>query len=562
MSDKERKDLTELLSRPPVKLIIVGEVKTGKSTLWNAILGQAIFPSDAAPCTSRITVVRYANPPTVKLTIPSDITMSAELKQKVEAFETDGARQLAAAGGDGKIPDVLVARGKTGDAELEELISKVRQVEVGLTNTVLAHGLVTIDSPGLNESSALNELTLQHMKTADNVLFVFNASQGGFVDSSNETIQVATSNLDTSSHARGFDPLFVLNKIDMLRPEADEEDDDEERREKEETYQERLSSVCKYTFTQLKAKNTFPSVIAAQDFKSCRTLLPISAYNALQRIKKKKTVPKEFLAFMDAFHDFTQGQIFRPLVKAGDALEQHTGAFAKNLLEMQSSQHKFSEGKLAQIPKALHLVQQLTNTFVNDVTHRQQLLSAVTASLNLSRDWFVAKAQDWKSVLEADRVPSVSAQAKDDEARKLLSYLSTELTKHLATMENVKAERDNLQRMLESYSKDVVAKLKAVSADVGKLPSLSQALECSFEGPNSAVPTMGMARRNRKKVDAARYILAVPTLGVSLLARVKEPKWQTTKSWSDFKQVAAEHFFAAMDANDLTSACTHARHTA
>jgi hypothetical protein len=79
-------------------------VKTGKSTLWNAILGQSIFPSDAAPCTSRITVVRYANPPTVKLTIPAGVTMSAELTRKVAKFEADGAAQLAAAGGDGKIP--------------------------------------------------------------------------------------------------------------------------------------------------------------------------------------------------------------------------------------------------------------------------------------------------------------------------------------------------------------------------------------------------------------------------------------------------------------------------
>ena len=65
---------------------IVAQVKTGKSTLWNAILNRDLFPSAATACTSRLTVVKYAPVPYVKLTPPAG-GIDPTLAPKISAFE-------------------------------------------------------------------------------------------------------------------------------------------------------------------------------------------------------------------------------------------------------------------------------------------------------------------------------------------------------------------------------------------------------------------------------------------------------------------------------------------
>ena len=139
-----REDIKRLLGHRPLKLMIVGERSTGKSTLWNALLNRRpsetnlahLLPTNAKGCTSRITVLKWAAEPCINLVYTSRAVTSAQATA-VAALERDLTAELVRSwnelaessaleeGGDvvdvadhdgstGKslVPEMLVARGK------------------------------------------------------------------------------------------------------------------------------------------------------------------------------------------------------------------------------------------------------------------------------------------------------------------------------------------------------------------------------------------------------------------------------------------------------------------
>ncbi|HAZ42933.1 MAG TPA: hypothetical protein DDW76_13515 [Cyanobacteria bacterium UBA11369] len=50
---------TQNLRRGVFRLLVLGDMKRGKSTLLNALLGENLLPSDVNPCTAVLTVLRY-----------------------------------------------------------------------------------------------------------------------------------------------------------------------------------------------------------------------------------------------------------------------------------------------------------------------------------------------------------------------------------------------------------------------------------------------------------------------------------------------------------------------
>lgn len=59
-SDIEDLDLaSKNLKSGVFRLLILGDMKRGKSTLLNALIGENLLPSDVNPCTALLTVLRY-----------------------------------------------------------------------------------------------------------------------------------------------------------------------------------------------------------------------------------------------------------------------------------------------------------------------------------------------------------------------------------------------------------------------------------------------------------------------------------------------------------------------
>jgi hypothetical protein len=158
----------------------LGQFKRGKSTVINALLGEAVLPSGVAPVTSVVTVVRF------------------------------GERRARVRLGSRGWRDVPIAdlRLYVSEADNPENWKNVTAVEVFCPNPVLEHGLCLVDTPGIGSVFACNtEETRAFIPQIDAAIVVLG---GDPPISGDELAQID----DVCKRVR--DIVFVLNKSDRL----------------------------------------------------------------------------------------------------------------------------------------------------------------------------------------------------------------------------------------------------------------------------------------------------------------------------------------------------------
>jgi hypothetical protein len=102
----------------PLQLAVAGRIKSGKSTVVNALIGRRVAPTDVRECTRLVTRFQYGT------------------VDRVEVVHTDGTRRTLPYDADGLVPREL------GD------VDTIAYVDAFLTNAVLRTATV-IDTPGL-----------------------------------------------------------------------------------------------------------------------------------------------------------------------------------------------------------------------------------------------------------------------------------------------------------------------------------------------------------------------------------------------------------------------------
>ena len=124
------------------RLLVLGDMKRGKSTFLNALLGENLLHSDVNPCTALITVLRFGAQKKVTVYFnncksPEELDIIAFKHQytidPTEAHKLEQEKKQA-------FPDVDYA-----------------VVEYPLP--LLEKGIEIVDSPGLNDTEARNELS-------------------------------------------------------------------------------------------------------------------------------------------------------------------------------------------------------------------------------------------------------------------------------------------------------------------------------------------------------------------------------------------------------------------
>ena len=121
-----------LLMHPRSKVLVAGVRNVGKSTFWNAILKtKDLLPTSALGCTSRVTLIKYAEQPEATLTLRAGSGIDAERKLDVERRVGEDISGTLSAGQPMKLPDWLVGRGDIAP-DLRDVVESVLQVEVGL----------------------------------------------------------------------------------------------------------------------------------------------------------------------------------------------------------------------------------------------------------------------------------------------------------------------------------------------------------------------------------------------------------------------------------------------
>ena len=108
----------------PLQLAVAGRIKSGKSTLVNALIGRRVAPTDVGECTRLVTRFQYGT------------------VDRIEVVHTDGSRTTLPFAADGGIP-----------ANLGLDLAGVSHLEAYLTSALLSD-ITVIDTPGLGSTDA------------------------------------------------------------------------------------------------------------------------------------------------------------------------------------------------------------------------------------------------------------------------------------------------------------------------------------------------------------------------------------------------------------------------
>lgn len=252
------------------RLLVLGDMKRGKSTFLNALIGERLLPSDVNPCTAVLTVLRYGAEKTV--------TVHFNDGKSPQQLDFDSFKHKYT---------IDPAEAKRLEAEKKPAFPDVSHAVVEYPLPLLEKGIEIIDSPGLNDTEARNELSLGYVNNCHAILFVMRASQPCTLGERRY--------LENYIKGRGLSVFFLVNAWDQVKEALIDPDDEVELREAE----ERLHKVFKANLAEY-------CVVDGQDIYDER-VFAISSIQALRKRLKNPAASLQgtgFTEFMAALNIF------------------------------------------------------------------------------------------------------------------------------------------------------------------------------------------------------------------------------------------------------------------
>ena len=182
------------------RLLVLGDMKRGKSTFLNALIGENLLPSDVNPCTALLTILRYG--PEKQITVHFLDGQAPEVLD-VEAFKQRYTIDPSEA-------KKLEAGGKLAFPNVSHAIAEYPL-------PLLKKGIEIVDSPGLNDTEARNELSLGYIHSCHAILFLLRATQ--------PCTLAERRYLETYLEGRGLSVFFLINAWDQIKESLIDPDD-------------------------------------------------------------------------------------------------------------------------------------------------------------------------------------------------------------------------------------------------------------------------------------------------------------------------------------------------
>lgn len=291
--ERECEDISiasENLRKGVFRLMVLGDLKRGKSTFLNALIGENILPSDVNPCTALLTILRYGKEKNVTVYFkegkPPERLDFGKFKEKY-TIEAKEAKQL--------------------EELKEQAFPDVDYAVVEYPLPLLEKGIEIVDSPGLNDTESRNELSLNYINNCHAILFVFRATQPCTLEEKRY--------LENYIKGRGLTVFFLINAWDEIRKGIIDPDNIEALTEAENTlrqvFQTNLTDYC-----QVDGKNIYPERV-----------FEISSLNALRRRLKNPEDGLEgtgLTEFMTALNKFLTQEKAIAQIRQAKTIAQQT----------------------------------------------------------------------------------------------------------------------------------------------------------------------------------------------------------------------------------------------
>lgn len=176
------------------RLLVLGDVNRGKSTILNAILGEEVLPHDAVSCTAIITIIRYGEQKQVELHY-NDNTF--------KVIDIDTFNQTYTLSTDESMRKLEEGKG---------VFANLKHAIIEYPSPLLKEGVEFIDSPGLNDTKQHDKLSLGYIQSCQAALFVFDASASA--------TKVEREYIENYLQNSGLTVFYLLNRWDTIRSNA------------------------------------------------------------------------------------------------------------------------------------------------------------------------------------------------------------------------------------------------------------------------------------------------------------------------------------------------------
>ena len=182
ITKKDVEDKKQQLENEHFFVSITGQIKAGKSTLINALIfGNEIIPADDTPHTAKITLLKYAPKPSIKVEFYTNEEWN-NLKNQKEYFDEYIKPDVENAIENGVLPTNVLDTIKEDNIEnLEEYVAKdgkytpfVNLVSVYYPNEILKE-VTIVDTPGINDPNPIRDKVAKEWikKTNANIYAIY-----------------------------------------------------------------------------------------------------------------------------------------------------------------------------------------------------------------------------------------------------------------------------------------------------------------------------------------------------------------------------------------------------
>jgi GTPase SAR1 family protein len=333
------------------RLMVLGDMKRGKSTFLNALIGENLLPSDVNPCTALLTILRYGQ------------------EKKVTVYFNNGTAPEQLEFADFKTRYTIdPAEAKSLEQNNQAAFPTVSHAVVEYPLPLLERGVEIVDSPGLNDTEARNELSLNYLSQCHAVLFVLRATQ--------PCTLAERRYMENYIKDRGLSVFFLINAWDQIKESLIDPDDETELAEAkaklDKVFRANLEDYC---------------VVDGMDLYEER-VFPISAIQALRRRVKDVNADlsgtgfSEFLSALNVF--LTQERAIAQLRQARtlakqtlqrteEAIDRRIPLLQNNVLELRD--------RIASVEPEFEQLNRIRTDFRDEIrAHRDQKAREVADS--------------------------------------------------------------------------------------------------------------------------------------------------------------------------------------